>query len=106
MNAIIAHRVETTSQTPNSNISSSQLNFQFLVRWEGYPDDENTWEPLHHLQNCVALVQEYATASSTMVQFEAEENGFTFELLNELFELLSIQFQLFELIIYRNDNIE
>jgi hypothetical protein len=31
---------------------------EFLVKWLGYDDNENTWEPLSNL-DCPALVQEY-----------------------------------------------
>lgn len=30
-----------------------------MVRWEGYPVDESTWEPMSCLTNCTELVQEY-----------------------------------------------
>ncbi|KAG0273812.1 hypothetical protein BGZ95_010367 [Linnemannia exigua] len=32
---------------------------EFLVKWVGYPNTENTWEPLENLDNCSFLVNEY-----------------------------------------------
>lgn len=32
---------------------------QYLVKWEGYSEDQNTWEPLSNLRNVKDLVQEY-----------------------------------------------
>uniref|UniRef100_UPI00358ED585 chromo domain-containing protein rhino-like isoform X2 n=1 Tax=Myxine glutinosa TaxID=7769 RepID=UPI00358ED585 len=32
---------------------------EFLVKWKGYTDKDNTWEPVENLQNCKLLVQEY-----------------------------------------------
>ncbi|KAF9095839.1 hypothetical protein BGX29_008863 [Mortierella sp. GBA35] len=32
---------------------------EFLVKWLGYSDIENTWEPLENLDNCPALLKEF-----------------------------------------------
>lgn len=31
----------------------------FLVKWLGYPNSENTWEPRSHLTNCDQKLEEY-----------------------------------------------
>ncbi|USP73296.1 Reverse Transcriptase [Curvularia clavata] len=33
--------------------------WKYLVRWEGWPDSHNTWEPEGNLTNCRSLVREY-----------------------------------------------
>ena len=32
---------------------------QYLVKWKGYPDSENTWELLRNLVNCQLLLQQF-----------------------------------------------
>jgi hypothetical protein len=32
---------------------------EYLVKWLGYPDSENTWEPTTHLTNCRQLLRQY-----------------------------------------------
>ena len=32
---------------------------QYLVKWKGYPDSENTWEPLKNLVNCQLLLRQF-----------------------------------------------
>ena len=32
---------------------------QYLVKWKGYSDDENTWEPEANLNNCRNLIDEF-----------------------------------------------
>lgn len=31
----------------------------FLVKWVGYDDDQNTWEPKEHLLNVIDMVNQY-----------------------------------------------
>jgi len=34
----------------------------FLVKWKGYPSEDNTWEPEVNLQNCHELLMQYKHA--------------------------------------------
>lgn len=36
---------------------------QYLVKWEGYADTENSWEPSEHLENAQDLIDEYERAN-------------------------------------------
>jgi hypothetical protein len=36
---------------------------QYLIKWKGYPDSDNTWEPRHHL-HCDTLLEEFDKRSS------------------------------------------
>jgi hypothetical protein len=38
---------------------------EYLVKWLGYPESENTWEPVAHLTNCRQLVQKYHDSQRT-----------------------------------------
>ncbi|MGH3056499.1 MAG: chromo domain-containing protein, partial [Gaiellaceae bacterium] len=31
----------------------------FLIRWEGFPPSEDTWEPEENLRGCTESLQEY-----------------------------------------------
>lgn len=31
----------------------------YLVKWDGYPESEKTWEPEHHLRNVRHLIRRY-----------------------------------------------
>lgn len=33
--------------------------YRYLIRWEGYSDENNTWEPFSHIRNCRGLLQEF-----------------------------------------------
>jgi hypothetical protein len=41
---------------------------EFLVKWLGYDDSENTWEPETNLTNCRQLLAQYRAKSSTWPQ--------------------------------------
>lgn len=32
---------------------------EYLVKWSGYPDSLNTWEPLGHLQNAKTILEKF-----------------------------------------------
>lgn len=38
--------------------------FEYLLKWEGYPPEQNTWEPLSNLTTCKSLLQEYEKTAS------------------------------------------
>jgi len=31
----------------------------YLVKWENFPQEQNTWEPVSHLEDCQDLVNEF-----------------------------------------------
>jgi hypothetical protein len=31
----------------------------YWLKWKGWPDSSNSWEPLYHLENCQELVKEF-----------------------------------------------
>ena len=37
---------------------------RYLVKWEGFPDDHNTWEPTKNVQGCRPF-QEYLAAQQS-----------------------------------------
>jgi hypothetical protein len=36
-----------------------QKAWQYLMKWKGYPDSENTWEPLQDLKNSMEIVHQW-----------------------------------------------
>ena len=38
---------------------------EYLVKWLGYPESENTWEPATHLTNCQQLLREFEANQAT-----------------------------------------
>ena len=45
----------------------------FRVRWKGYPPEEDTWEPKHHLDGCLEKLQEFLEKVQTEKRKEKEE---------------------------------
>ena len=35
----------------------------YRVKWEGYPENESTWEPSHKLFNCLDLINEFESTN-------------------------------------------
>jgi hypothetical protein len=50
---------------------------QFLVKWVGYPDSENSWEPLEGLENSMELVDEWWKINMPGEELQIEANFIT-----------------------------
>lgn len=33
--------------------------FEYLLKWEGYPPEQNTWEPSENMSACSHLIEQY-----------------------------------------------
>jgi hypothetical protein len=53
--AILSRRVIPDRKAAKNNI-------QYLIKWKGYPDSANTWEPEENLDGCQALLREFLNA--------------------------------------------
>lgn len=56
------HLAENNTEWEVEKILSDKLKRgkrYYLVKWKGYPDHENTWEPEKHLSNAQDLLQDY-----------------------------------------------
>lgn len=59
-------KVKKGKQAAEEFIIEKILNFKyecgnkyFFVKWKGWPDSENTWEPIENLNNCPAIVRDF-----------------------------------------------
>ena len=43
---------------------------EYLVKWEGFPDDQNTWEPIKHLSNVSHLISEYENQNRSLCKWK------------------------------------
>ena len=37
----------------------TQIDYEFLIKWKGYPTYESTWEPFRFLANAKDILKEY-----------------------------------------------
>ena len=49
---------------------------QFLVKWKGYPNSENSWEPVEGLENAQDVVQEWWTDKMPGEEFHIVFSGY------------------------------
>lgn len=41
---------------------------RYLIKWKGYDDTHNTWEPKKHLAGCKDLIQQYHRTDGSLLQ--------------------------------------
>lgn len=65
---------------PGQFIIEKILNFKFeggteyfFIKWKGWPDSENTWEPIENLDNCPAILKEFLDGEELKYCHEIEK---------------------------------
>jgi hypothetical protein len=43
-------------------VQGRENDYEYEVKWQGYEDEDNTWEPLEHLSNSIDLVVQYESS--------------------------------------------
>ncbi len=43
----------------DDRVDASTKKHMFLVKWKGYPSQQNTWEPRKHLESCGSVLKAY-----------------------------------------------
>ena len=51
--------------------------FEYLIKWEGYSENESTWEPIKNLKNAKPLLEEYDKAHSIHIESEQKKKEST-----------------------------
>jgi hypothetical protein len=46
-------------QIVSSRQFRKQKAWQYLIKWKGYPNSENTWEPLQNLKNSMKMIHQW-----------------------------------------------
>ena len=53
-------------------ISDKPKDYEFLIKWKGYPMEENTWEPFGHLKHAIDILRSYLISKKLPVEWIQE----------------------------------
>lgn len=52
--------------------NSKLKRYEYLLKWEGYPSEQNTWEPMENLETCKHLLKDF---EASLVKEQAMKNA-------------------------------
>ena len=76
--SILNHRIALSQHRHSSlrmtvaqqlQITNNPNDFEFLVKWKGYSMDENTWEPILHLEHAQEILRNYLTSKQLPIEW-------------------------------------
>lgn len=51
--------------------------YEYKIKWEGFPLEESTWEPIKNLENALTLITEFDKAHPLIIDKKKEETDYT-----------------------------
>ncbi|KAJ9519372.1 hypothetical protein QJQ45_023170 [Haematococcus lacustris] len=69
---VLDHRLVNTGKRKGKDKKSEpkKPRLEFLVKWQGYGDEHNTWEPRSQLTGCQELLRQYAEELEFLVKWQ------------------------------------
>ena len=76
--SVLKHRIALPNHRRSSvrlsveeqlRISRDPKDYEFLIKWKGYPMEENTWEPFHHLTHAKDIVRNYLISQQLPIEW-------------------------------------
>lgn len=49
-------------------------NKMYLVKWKGFSEDENTWEPIENLQGCERILAKYILSTKERMDNDSQKD--------------------------------
>ena len=46
----------------------------YLVKWKGFSEDENTWEPIENLQGCERILAKYILSTKERMDNDSQKD--------------------------------
>lgn len=58
-NDYVVEKILSRRPLPGTEGSFLETDYEYLVRWEGFDETEDTWEPFEHLERCPVKMKDF-----------------------------------------------
>ena len=66
---------------------------EYLVKWAGYPDSENTWEPFKNISTCIELVDSFlSTVPRKIINWIQDSNEYDMLMRNKSIKRFNVDY--------------